>query len=414
MRLKNWFGTAFGCAFLLSCGEAAEINKQECQSHLSALPLQEADYIRTINEFYRSSVLANSPIASRERSVAAATDPGVYLQLKAVINHEDNQRETTLRIIDPRLALQNAIVKPHLGQGHKTLKVGKITLLENPLELDHKGKFFLELLYIRDAYQGQGMGTKALTAVKELASQLAKKSSFYQTITLVSQDVTHKGRNLAAVPRRVKFYMDNQFSLHDRTIELIKFLDIKYFIDHFDVHQFSDYIRTYLIPKAVAKGASTKKICDLVAINILPLLQASDKFESVPFETLLYYVQTEGNICAHHILERSYFWGGEVSDEEQATFKNYVYFMSYNVDLPAHSSRRSIGPESSLSATEFLQETRHWNRYSLLPDQHRLNVEIVKLMLDAQNYSKIDGNKITRSLKQLIINGQSEHKALKL
>lgn len=414
MRLKNWFGTAFGCVFLLTCGQAAEINRLECQSHLSALLLQEADYIQAINEFYRSSVLANSPGASRERSVTSVLEPGVYLQLKAVINHENNQRETTLRIIDPRLALQNAMAKPHLGQGYKTLKVGKITLLENPLELDHKGKFFLELLYIRDAYQGQGMGKKALSAVKQLASQLAKKSSFYQTITLVSQDVSHKGRNLAAVPRRVKFYMDNQFSLHDRTIELIKFLDIKYFIDHFDVHQFSDYISTYLIPKPLAKGVSIKKICDLVAMNILPLLQASDKFESVPFETLLYYVQTEGNICAHHILERSYFWGGEVNDEEQATFKNYVYFMSYNVDLPAPSLRRSIVPEAAIPATDFLQETKYWNRYPLLLDQHRLNVEIVKLMLDAQNYSKIDGNKITRSLKQLIINGQSEHKPLKL
>lgn len=406
-RGKSYLFFAIVCWALSDVVKAAHFEVELNISSYSSTLLPEEEYIKIIDSFYQNQLSKVSTLQ------CPSGTPPIFLKRKSTNITENGMRQTSIQLIDPsaKTASQQKPKKRirkeiELTQQDASLPVvGKIVLFENPQELDHKGKFHLDLLYVYNDYQGKGIGSQALTSLKDLAQELAHKSSFYETITLLSQDVDYKGKSLATVPRRVKFYMDNGFSLHEKSIELIHFLCIKHFIDHFDNIQFEDYIKTYILPKCAHSYAP------MITDALLPILQASPKFQPTPFATLLHYVQTDGSICSAHILDRAFYWGGTMSDEEQASFSSYVYLMHHHVLTSNVDALDAILPQKDLPAQEFLQEKIEWKGFPLLPDQNRLNKEIFNLMLNSENYPKIDGERFVQMLRQAQIHSEKKNQA---
>lgn len=360
--------------------------------HFSS-PLHMKEYIQTIDDLYWEEI---SNLVKPQSSIDRSP---VLLRWKTVTIMENEMRRTSLRIIDPSAKLGPQCKLTKINENKAAQQdvgpvVGKIVLFENPQKLDQKGKFHLDLVYVYEKYQGEGIGTRALASLKKLARKLISKSSFYKRITLVAREAVYREKPLSIVPHRVKFFMDNGFYFYKKTETLTQFLCIKHFIDHFDEGKFADYLKTYVLSEHAHPYAL------IVAGAILPIIQASPKFQPIPFSTLLYYVQTNGSICSVHILDRAFYWGGPMTDERQKIYSKYVYAMHQNVTSKDEKIPDPFLRKDDVPAAEFLQEEIKWKNFPLLPDQNKLNEEIFKLMFDSNNYPKIDGKRLVQILQE--------------
>lgn len=325
----------------------------------------------TITEFFNLSARKEAPLLLELQSIVGTpenTDPAPY-------------RTTTFKLIKKKNTDNSVKIS--------WSEVGEIVLIENVGILAHTGQFHLELLHIYESFSGQGLGGIALGQLKTLAKQLASQSSFYQTLSLLSADVYIEKKLLPIVPRRVKFYMDNGFVLHSKTIELMKFLSLKHFIDRLNPDHFFRYLVEYNLISDEMFTYRTKKAIKTYASSVLTELQASDDVPSLSQDMILAYVKTHGSICTKNILDRA-FYDAHVTDTEQETFDKYLYYMTLDV-----TGQDNLGSQIS-TYTEtldpsFLQEAPWNDNFTLLPDQIKLNYTIQKMLLE--EYKKDESKK---------------------
>lgn len=359
-------------------------------------------YQEVIDSLYPKKMMK---LQTFEPSENAVRELSVFLELKSV-KELDESRRISLRLncfSSDFPETEKCLKKRRFEQQVPSfITVGKMLLIENLNPPTDQGSIHLNLLYVFDQFQGKGIGGKALGELKKLTCKLAEESSFYQTITLLSQETDYKGKPLAKVPRRVKFYMDNGFTLDEKTKNLIQFLDINHFIKHLDKEQLAEYMKEYILPK------KAKDLAKKVAEYILPVLKKVDKFPVTPFNQLVQMVQTDGTCCAQHILDRTFYWGKEITDEEQNTFNQYVYLMRYS--LKPNESEATIFEKSETEINNklvinALKETIKWNNKPLLPDQNELNDTIYQLMLTSEIYPKqLDGEQIVKKIREYLKN----------
>lgn len=391
MKIKNFL---FLCAIVFGgiIGSFANDNQLEPSSSSSrSSPLSIEEFSHTLVSLYPNDDI---PI-SHEYGESAQ----VYLKLKSITNLKNGQRCINLRILNPlkTTPIIPPIKRRKLNETEQTnpgVPIGKMVLIENPAKLNDMGHFQLDFLYVYDEYQGQGIGSKALGALKTLTAHLYQKSSFYKTISLLSQDVEYNGKPLTLIPTRVKFYMNNGFVFDQKTIELIKFLDIKYFINQFDTGQFAKYIKYYILPRKM------HLLAPKISNAILPLLQSSDKFSHIPFDDLVTYVRVNGGLCSIHILDRAYYWAG-IADKIQAKFGSYTYLMHHTLESSEPPSIVQQLSPTAPSAETFLCEKIMWKNKELLPDQNRMNAEIFDLMMSPSSYSDSNDQGFSEHLRQL-------------
>ncbi|MBX3457852.1 MAG: hypothetical protein KF820_05775 [Candidatus Paracaedibacteraceae bacterium] len=310
----------------------------------------------------------------QERCRVSFSD-NISLHLKEVSYTQDRNRLTLLRVIRP-LNEGEVLVKSSktiLKDDQLFVVVGKLHLIEYNHPKSYQMPFMLDFLYVFEGNQGQGIGPKALSCLKDIVTILSQYSSFYRTIGLLSKDVDyHVGDQhvqLPKVPRRVDFYMKSGFHLHPEAIELIRFLDVGHMVRQMTVSRLADYMSYYLF-----KEESKSKLKTL-AKTILPKLIDEYKIP-LPLDFLIACVRYDGNESLFPILNRSYYREG-ISDAHQQLHPNFSYLMYWTVGQ--EPDQRGLNPQNyPVQPQEFLASIEVGEDY-LLADQIRLNDSIILL-----------------------------------
>lgn len=299
----------------------------------------------------------------------------ISLHLKEVSYTQNRNRLTLLRVIRP-LNEGEVLVKSSktiLKDDQLFVVVGKLHLIEYNHPKSYQMPFMLDFLYVFEGNQGQGIGPKALSCLKDIVTILSQYSSFYRTIGLLSKDVDyHVGDQhvqLPKVPRRVDFYMKSGFHLHAEAIELIRFLDVGHMVRQMTVSRLADYMSYYIF-----KGEPKLKLKTL-AKAILPKL--IDEYKTpLPLDFLIACVRYDGNESLFPILNRSYYREG-ISDAHQQLHPNFSYLMYWTVGQ--EPDQRGLNPQNyPVQPQEFFSSIEVGEDY-LLEDQIRLNDSIVQL-----------------------------------
>ncbi len=294
----------------------------------------------------------------------------IRLGFKSIDSLYDGGRQTSLNIMGPfregedRQESETELLKT----------VGEVNLVEYSQPKPHQTHFFMNLIYVYEGNQGQGIGPKTLAILKELTTALSIHSSFYSTLGLLSQDVEYRQNRklvpLTPVPRRVDFYMKSGFGLDPKSVKLIKFLDIGHMVRQLTPAWLAEYMCYYIFPGTFKKDHLS------VATMILPKLKNMYSNE-IPLYFLIQCVRHDCNRSAVHILDRAYY-RSDITDRQQQQHKNYTYLMTWTVGQNSMVDLNKNDADFLENPEEFL--TEHVDgQDALLADQILLNSEIREL-----------------------------------
>ena len=282
----------------------------------------------------------------------------------------DGGRQTSLNIMCPfregegRQESETGLLKT----------VGEVKLAEYNQSRLHQTHFFMNLIYVYEGNQGQGIGPKVLSILKQLTTALSIHSPFYSTLGLLSQDADYhrngKLVSLTPVPRRVDFYMKSGFGLDPKSVELIKFLDIGHMVRQLTPDWLAEYMCYYIFPGTFKKDQLS------VAALILPKLKNMYLHE-ISLDFLIQCVRHDCNRSAAHILDRAYYQS-DITDRQQKQQTNYTYLMTWTVGQNALADFNTSNTKFLESPEEFLTEHVDGDE-TLLTDQILLNSKIREL-----------------------------------
>lgn len=258
-----------------------------------------------------------------------AIPQGIVLKKKLTLYPEEievegkkffESRKTTLRI---KLLTPEVLSSAHNVQLKRLPTVGSVVLIERPNNSGPDGKFSLHLIEIDTPFQGGGYGGCALDVTLLLSQYLASKSHFYDRLTLQCADEDN-GRQLGNVPHRLAYYLNRGFEIDAITLEYMRHLDTRYFIERLTQKQFNAFVSNYL-PETLNDFSSKQRESILLSLR----MKASSMSYLEP-DAIMQMAESSSSEAAKAILNCLYY-DGCIGDAEQRNTGFYIYLMHLDV-----------------------------------------------------------------------------------